>query len=158
MALQPDIQYVPFHYVDGSTARKVERNTAPKAAAVPRPQPRRAKRRVVAVDLTAIFGIVVAVVMFCAMVAGVVEYNACLERNRQMSDYVASLQLENAQLQKTYRENMDLDYIREVAGVLGMVPAEDVEQIQIQVQIPQEETVEMGFWESVTTFLAGLFA
>ncbi len=158
MAQQPDIQYVPFVYVDGSTARKVERKTVHKAATKPVSKARKAKRLVIEVDPTAVIGILVAMVMLVAMISGVVEYNRCVKQNQIMSDYVTSLQLENTQLQQEYQENIDLDYIRDVADAIGMVPAEDVQQIQIQVQPPQEETVEMGFWTSFTTFLAGLFA
>ena len=158
MALQPDIQYVPYYYVDGSTARKVQGKTVHNHTAKPVSKPNRAKRKVIAVDPAAIVGIVVAVILLCSLVSGFVEYRQCLEQNRMMSDYVTSLQLENVQLQQQYRENVDLDYIREVADAIGMVPTEDVQQIQIQVQPPQEDTVEMGFWESFTTFLAGLFA
>ena len=158
MAMQPDIQYVPFCYVDGSAARKVQRQSEKKASAAPAPKRRRAKRKVIAVDPVAIGGIVIAMVMLVMLLAGFGEYTASQERNRQMQDYLTSLQLENAQLQHSFDSNIDLDYVEEVADALGMVPAEDANQIQIQVQLPMEETVELTLWESITTFLAGLFA
>lgn len=163
MALQPDIQYVPFYYVDGSTARKAERRQAPapqKAAApTAAPKRRRSKRKTVAVDPVALCGLLVVAVMICAMVAGYAEYTASLERNAQMSAYIDTLQEENAQLQQQYEAGYDLDQIQSVADALGMIPAEDAQQISMDVQLPQqEEQVQLGFWESFTTFLAGLFA
>lgn len=158
MAQQPDIQYVPYYYVDGSAARKLERKSVHTHTVKPAPKAHRAKRKVIALDPAAIVGAVIALVMLCAMISGFAEYRQCQQRNRVMRDYMTSLQLENAQLQQQYRENMDLEYVQEVADAIGMVPAEDVQQIQIQVQPPEEETVNVGFWQSITAFLAGLFA
>ena len=62
MAMQPDIQYVPFYYVDGSTARKVQRQPEKEATAAPAQNRRRAKQKVIAVDPVAIGGICVAMV------------------------------------------------------------------------------------------------
>ena len=159
MAMQPDIQYVPFCYVDGTAARKVahqqvKKATAPKSA----PKRRQAKRKVVAVDPVAIGGIVIAVVMLAMLLAGFAEYTAVQEQNRLMEDYVTSLQLENAQLQQNFDSNVDMEYVEQVADALGMVPAGDAHQIQIQVQLPAEQPAQLTFWETVTTFLTGLFA
>lgn len=160
MALQPDIQYVPFHYVDGSTARKVERNR-PSAKAVPAmaPQRRRSKRKTVAVDPVAVTGLLVLTVLLCAMAVGFFQYGASVKRNAQMQQYITELEAENAQLQQRYDEGYDLEDIQDIAGALGMVPADDAERIEIQVQLPQpQEQTQLSFWESFTTFLAGLFA
>ena len=158
MAMQPDIQYVPFHYVDGSAARKVQRQTFKKASAAPVPKPRRAKCKVIAVDPAAIGGILVAVTLLVMMLVGFSQYSACRERTRQMEDRLTAMQLENSRLEQTYVDDIDLDYIREVADAMGMVPAQNAQQVQIQVQLPQQETPKMNLWESFTTFLAGLFA
>ncbi|MBE6977544.1 MAG: hypothetical protein E7438_02745 [Ruminococcaceae bacterium] len=157
MALQPDIQYVPICYVDGSAARKLERPVY-KTPAAPQPRSRKAKRIVVAIDPVAIFGLLVAMVLLISMVSGFVQYAVAQEQNRQMSDYVTALELEKAQLEQIYREGYDLDEIRDFADANGMVPAEQAPQIQIDVQLPQPEQQQMTFWESVSTFLAGLFA
>ena len=158
MALQPDIQYVPFYYVDGSTARKVQRQSVKKTAAAPAPKRRRAKRKTIAIDPVAIGGIAVAMVMLVMMLVGFAQYSICQERNRQMQDYLTSLQLENAQLQQSYDSNIDLDYIQDVAEAMGMVPAQDAQQVQISVQLPEQTAPQMTLWESIATFLAGLFA
>ena len=158
MALQPDIRYVNLYAFDGNAARKVQRQPVKKATAAPKAQPRRAKRKVIAVDPVALCGIVVAVVMMVMMLTAYAEYNACQDRNRQMQDYLSSLQLENAQLQQNFDSQIDIEYIEEVAGALGMVPSSDANQIQIEVQLPQETTGELNLWQSITTFLSGLFA
>ena len=158
MAMQPDIQYVPFCYVDGSAARKVQRQPQKKATAAPASRPRRAKRKVIAVDSVAICGTVIAVVMLVMLLAGFAEYTALQEKNRQMQDYVTSLELENAQLQQTFDGNIDMEYVEEVADALGMVPMENANQIQIEVELPPQQTEQLTLWQSITTFLAGLFA
>lgn len=157
MALQPDIQYVPICYVDGSTARKLEQPVY-KTPAAPQPRRRKAKRIVVAVDPVAIFGLLIAVVMLVCMISGFVEYSVLQAQNRQMADYVTSLELEKAQLEQMYRDGYDLDEIRQFAETNGMVPAEKAPQIQVEVELPKQEQTQLSFWESITTFLAGLFA
>lgn len=158
MAMQADIQYVPFCYVEGTAARKVERKSAKKATAAPVNKVRRAKRKTVAVDPVAIGGIVIAVVMLVMLLAGFAEYTALQEQTRQMRDYVTSLQLENTQLQHDFDSKVDMDYVQEVADAMGMVSADDVYQISIDVQVPTEEATELTLWESIATFLTGLFA
>ena len=160
MALQPDIQYVPICYVDGSTARKLEQPVykASSSKAAQQPRRRKAKRIVVAIDPVAIFGLLVAMVMIVGMVSGFVQYSVLKEQNRQMTDYVTALELEKTQLEQDYRDGYDLDEIRDFAEANGMVPMEQAPQIQIEVQLPQQEQPQLSFWESITTFLAGLFA
>jgi hypothetical protein len=91
MAMQPDILYVNLYDFDGNAARKVQRQPAKQAAATPKAQPRRAKRKVIAVDPVALCGIVVAVVMMIMMFSAYAEFNACQDRNRQMQDYLRSV-------------------------------------------------------------------
>ncbi len=156
MAVRTDIQYVQF-YTDGSTARKLEKKQQTKHAATPKY--RRAKRKVVVVDPVAIVGTLAAMCLLVCLLVGYVQYRTVQAQSQQMSQYVQQLQQENQQLQQTYKNGYDLDQIRDIAEALGMIPAGDATQIQIQVQIPQEEAVEqISLWESFTTFLAGLFA
>lgn len=158
MAKQPDILYLNLYDFDGNAARKVQRQPVKKATASPKAQPRRAKRKVIAVDPVAICGIVVAVVMMVMMLSAYAQFNACQDRNRQMEDYLSSLQLENAQHQQSYEGQIDLEYVEEVADALGMVPAGDASQIQIEVQLPEAPVQQLNLWQSITTFLSGLFA
>ena len=156
MAVRTDIQYVQY-YVDGSAARKLEKNTQKKHAAAPKS--RKAKRKVVVIDPVAILGVLVAVCMLVFLVVGFVQHRALQQQTEEMSLYIDQLQQENAQLEQTYQDGYDLDEIRDIAQAMGMIPAGDAPQIEMEVQIPQEEsTDEMTIWESFTTFLAGLFA
>ncbi len=156
MAMQPDIQYVSF-YMDGTAAKKLDRQAAPKAAA-PKPKKRKLKCRVIKVDPVALLGIVLAAVMLISMAAGVAEYQSCMEKQAQMHAYIGQLQQENAQLQQAYNEGYDLEQVRNIASAIGMVPAEEAEHIAIEVRIPQQPERELSFWEEATIFLAGLFA
>lgn len=156
MALQPDIMYVSY-YTAGSAAYNIERKPAkPKAAPVHKK--RRVKRKVIAVDPVALGGILVAVCMFFMLVSGFREYQASVEQAQRMSVYVEQLQKENAALRNTYDNSYDVSDVYEKATAIGMVPKEKVEQIQIQVEIPQQEEVRLSFWENVSLFLTGLFA
>ena len=157
MALQPDIQYVPICYVDGSTARKLEQPIY-RTNATPQPRRRKAKRVVIAIDPVAIFGVLIAMVLLVCMVSGVVQYTVLQAQNRQMTDYITALELEKAQLEQTYRDGYNLDDIRDFAEANGMIPAEDLPQIQIEVELPEQEQPQLSWWDSITTFLAGLFA
>ena len=156
MAVRTDIQYVQF-YTDGSTARKLEKKQQTKHAAAPRY--RKAKRRVVVLDPVAIVGAVAAVCVLVFLLVGFVQHRTLQAQTQQMNQYIQQLQQENLQLEQTYKDGYDLDEIRDIAESLGMIPAGDATQIQIQVQVPQDQvTEEMTLWESFTTFLAGLFA
>ena len=156
MAVRTDIQYVQY-YVDGSAAKKTAPKTETKHAATPKT--RKVKRKVVVIDPVAVIGVVATVCMLVIMAVGFVRYQNVQEQTNRMNLYIQQLQQQNTELQQTYENGYDLDQIQEIADALGMIPAEDAQQIQVQVQIPQEAPVEeMTLWESFTTFLAGLFA
>lgn len=158
MALQPDIMYVSY-YTAGSAAydldRKVEK---PKAAAVHKRRRPMKKQRVIAVDPVAVVGILVAVCMFFALISGVQQYRDTLEQNQKMQSYVEQLQHENTALQHTYENSYDADTVYEMATAIGMVPQNQVQHVQISVEIPRAQEVQLSFWENVSLFLTGLFA
>ena len=156
MARQADIQYVQYP-VDGTAARKVERPNQDHTAA-PVYTRRRSERKVIAVDPVAICGIVLSVVMLIAMVAGLTEYRHSLQQTRQMGAYVQQLRQENANLQRTYQAGYDLEEIEQIALEAGMVPAENMERVRIDMRAPQEDETRMSFWDSLTDFLTGIFA
>lgn len=156
MALQADVRYVQYS-VDGTAARKLQRHTAQTNAA-PVYRRRRAERKVIAVDPVALAGILLSVVVLIAMVVGLVQYQHSLQQRNRMSEYVQQLEQENAQLEQAYKDGYDLDEIRDIAMNAGMIPAEDVERISVSVQEPAQEETHMSFWETVTTFLTGIFA
>ena len=157
MALQPDIMYVSY-YTAGSAAYDMNRKPEkPKSTAVHKRRHVK-KQRVIAVDPVAVVGILVAVAMFFALVSGVQEYQDTLEQNQQMQIYMEQLQNENAALQQTYENSYDALRVYEMATAIGMVPQSQVEHVQIDVQIPQTQEVQLSFWENVSLFLTGLFA
>lgn len=156
MALQADVQYVKYP-VDGTAAWKAEHHTQENTAA-PVYARRRTQRKVIAVDSVALCGIVLAAVMLIAMVAGLVEYRHSLRQARQMSAYVQQLQQENTRLQQTYEAGYDLEEIERIALEAGMVPAESMERVRINMQSPTQENTRMSFWDTITTFLTGIFA
>ncbi len=156
MARQADIQYVRYP-VDGTAARKAE-HTSRHNTAAPVYSRRPSGSKVIAVDPVAVCAIVLSVVMLIAMAVGLVEYRRSLRQAHQMSQYVQQLQQENLQLQRTYKDGYDLEEIEKIVLEAGMVPAENMERVRIQMeQEPQEET-RMSFWDTLTTFLTGFFA
>ena len=156
MALQAEVQYVNYP-VDGTAARKVERNTQ-RIDPAPVYTRRRAERKVIAVDPVALCGILLSAVMLISMVVGLAQYGHSLRQARQMNAYVQQLHQENLQLQQQYKEGYDLDEIMDIALEAGMVPVENLNRVRINMQAPQEEDTRMSFWDTVTTFLTGIFA
>lgn len=153
MARQFDVQYLGG-YMDGSAARKIEmpkpRKTVRKTAA------KRNKRIVLHVDPLAILSIAVACVMMIMLTAGVFEFMDARQEMIQMDAYVQTLQQENAALQEEYDAGYDLENVKQTAQALGMVPVDQVKQVAIRVQVPEQ--VQPSGWEQFRMFLAGLFA
>ena len=109
--------------------------------------------------LSLLVGVALAVVvLLCAIMVSFVQYGLNARRNAQMSQYITQLEAEQVQLQQQYEDGYDLEDIRDIAGALGMIPAQDAPQIEIDVPQPQQEQAQLSFWESIATFLAGLFA
>lgn len=157
MALQADVRYVQYS-VDGTAARKIQRHTAQNESVVPAYKRRKAEHKVIAVDPVALAGIVLSAVVVVAMIFGLVQYHQSLQRSRQMNAYVQQLQQENAQLEETYKAGYDLDEIRDIALDAGMVPAEGMRRVTVSMQEQPQTQTQMSFWDTVTTFLAGIFA
>ncbi len=157
MAIQPDIQYVTF-YTAGSAARKVERVAQKPKVPLPTQRQRRVKRKVIAVDPIALCGILVAVCMFFALVAGIREQREAIAQAQQMSAYAEQLRQENTALESAYRDSYDLEEIYEVATAIGMIPREDAQNVQIEVRPLTSEEKQPTLWENVTLFLTRLFA
>lgn len=157
MARQPDIQYVRF-YTAGSAARKLEPVSEPrKKVELPQPKVRRQRRKVIRIDPIALCAVAVAVFMFVAMVAGVVELASVNIQAEKMESYAAQLQGENTKLRDTYESGYDLSDIEEKALGMGMVPVDQVEHITVQVETRQPEP-EPTFWEELGMMIAELFA
>ena len=153
MARQFEVQYIRS-YTDGTAARKLDM-PLPRKAAHKRPA-QKAKRIVLHSDPVAIMGIAMAVIMLVLMSVGCVKLLSAQQDMAVMNDYVQTLRQENIQLQDEYDAGYDLEKVRQTALALGMVPVDQVKQVSIRVQVPQEP--QPDGWEQLRIFLAGLFA
>lgn len=156
MARKNDILYVRFQ-TDGSAARQLIQ-PAPFENTLKLPKVRRQKRYILRVDPVAIIGTVAAVSMLIMMVAGIFRLAATRQQMVQMEAYVQELSQENTRLQGEYRNGYDLESVERTARAMGMVPAQQIKQIPIEVELPQEEPAPRNFFERVTAFFKDLFA
>ncbi len=157
MTLQPDILYVPYCY-DGTASRKVQPRRAPvQQAQRSQVNRRRRKKTVVRIDPVAVLATAVACIMLICMAVGMVRLNAVNDKTEQYETYLSQLESENVVLQEQYHSNYDADDVRQKALAMGMVPREQIPQITVQVNTPDQEQAP-NFWEQIGTFLAGLFA
>lgn len=155
MARYPDVRYVQF-YTAGSAARKLEIPTPFKTER--KPKVRKQSKAVVRIDPLAALGVATAAVMLILMLVGLVRLQAAKQEYAVMEQYVESLQAENKTLQQAYDSGYDIEEVERTALALGMVPAEQVQQIPIQVSVVETEPETVGFWDRVSAFLTGLFA
>ena len=156
MARINQVQYVNF-YTAGSAAYKYEPTPLPKKKQAQLPKMRRKKRILVYVDPVAILGVCIAMVMLVMMISSFVQLSTAQKQEAQMAAYVEQLQQENVQLRSEYEAGYDPEEIRQIALGMGMVPADQVEHIQIQAAPPVVEE-ELTAWENFCMFLTGLFA
>ena len=156
MAKGPEIQYIRF-YTDGSAARKLEEQPPKKRRKAAAPRPAR-KPVVIHVDLLAVAGICMAVVLLVLMGVGLARLEDARQTAAAMSQRVADLKAENASLSREYEEKVDLEQIRQQAGLLGMIPVDEGQKLPIRVELPPAPTVELTLWERISAFFAGLFA
>ncbi len=156
MAQHPSVQYVRY-YTDGTAARKLEYAVPNHQKTASLPKVKKAKARKIYVDPVAVLGVVVALCMLIVMAVGVGQLQQAREESAMMELYVDQLTRENRELTVQYAESYDLDMVEQTALALGMVPSDQVPTTQIKVTVPQmveEPTV----WETISTFLTGLFA
>ena len=157
MARKAEVQYVNF-YMAGSEALKFDPKPVVQSKQPVRlPKQRRKKKIVLLVDPMALLGICMAFVMLIMMIVGMFQLGSAQKQARQMQAYVERLQAENAQLEQEYRAGYDPEEIRQIASAMGMIPKEEAQHIQIQIEAPQAEE-ESSFWQNVYTFLVDIFA
>ena len=156
MARQPEIQYINAA-VCGSCAYQLDFRPLRKKKKAQLPKMKREKKKVIAIDPVALMSIGVACVLFVLMVAGFCRLQDARAETAALSNYVSTLQEQNAQLRDTYEAGYDLEEIEKIALAMGKVPASQVPQISIQVEVP-EEVEEPTAWENFYAFLTGLFA
>ena len=156
MARKTEVRYVSF-YTAGSAAYQYDPQPIQQKKEVKLPKQRRQKKIVVHVDPVAILGICMAMVLLVSMVVGLTQLSAAQKQANQMQGYVSSLSERNEELRTTYEQGYDPQEIYEIATAMGMIPAEQAQKITIHVdhmEVAEEPTV----WDSIWTFLAGLFA
>lgn len=156
MARKAEVRYVNFYSV-GSSAYKLDAMPTPKKQAAPIPKQRKVKKILLRVDPIALAGVFLAFIMLIMMVVGLFQLGSAKHQAAQMQSYVLQLQAENRVLDAQYRAGFDPDEIRQIATQMGMVPVEQAQQIQITVPVA-EPVQEPTVWETVYTFLVGLFA
>lgn len=156
MARKAEVRYINFYSV-GSSAYKLDVMPAPKKQAAPIPKQRKAKKILLKVDPIALAGVFLAFVMLIMMVVGLFQLGSAKRQATQMQTYVRQLEAENRVLDAQYRAGFDPEEIRQIATQMGMVPIEQAQQIQITVPVT-EPVQEPTVWETVYTFLVGLFA
>lgn len=157
MAGKPDVRYINY-YISGTAAP----NLAPqpvrqKKPRLPKPRAREDRELVLQLDPVAIAGIVVAVVLLVMMAVGLSRLYTRQAELSVSTQYLEQLKTENQQLKDTYAAGYDLEEIEKLAAAIGMVPKEELPQVQIQVVVPRPQQ-EPTRWESFWSFLTGLFA
>ena len=154
MAQRLPIEYVKFYTV-GTAAQKVE--VAKPKLAEPVFLPPVKKRKRVFVDPVANFGVMVAICMLFTMFVGVHRLRQVRQDAAAMEQYVLHLQDINQERKDIYHSSYTLEEIEKTAMALGMVPMDQVTHQTIDVTEPAPQEAP-SVWESVGTFLSGLFA
>lgn len=137
MARKPDVQYIRY-VTDGSAARKAQ-------PVMPKPKTRLPKVRkpkeqgVYRIDLLAITGIFLSLVMLALMVVSCFQLHDYQLKANAMDDYVDVLKEENNRLTDKYEDAVDLEAIENMALTLGLVPIEEVTHLSVAVT-PSRET------------------
>ena len=157
MARKAEVRYINF-YSAGSSAYKVDTVSYPqKKRTVPSPKQRKSKKVLIHVDPVAVAGVFFAAVMLVMMAVGLFQLSSARKQAVQMQAYVLQLQEHNRVLDAQYHAGFDPEEIRMIATQMGMIPVEQAQQIHITVPVTQP-VQEPTVWETVYTFLVGLFA
>lgn len=155
MAYKTSVQYVRF-YTDGTAARKMD-YAVPENKPATQAKPRTVKKKKIYVDPVAILSVMVAVCMLIVMAVGVSQLREAQREAAQMERYVIQLTREREALTQEYAASYDLESVEQTALALGMVPSDQVRQTRITVT-PSQTAEEPTAWETIATFLTGLFA
>lgn len=156
MARKAEVRYINFYSV-GSTAYKLDAMPTPKKQAAPAPRQRKPRKILLRLDPIAVAGVFLAFVMLIMMVVGLFRLGSARKQAVQMHSYVQQLEAQNRALDEKYRAGFDPEEIRQIALQMGMVPVEQAQRIEVTVPVT-EPVQEPTVWETVYTFLVGLFA
>lgn len=155
MAMRTEIRYINA-YVSGTAAPQTVERPRPKSN-VRLPKAKKPQKRLIQVDMVSLAGIATALLLAVMLVVGLVQMNQARQEAKMYKEYALSLRQENAQLRDTYHSSYDLEEVRKISAAMGMVPADQVEHIQMEVTPPRQEQ-EMNAWESFWSFFVGMFA
>jgi hypothetical protein len=156
MARKAEVRYINFYSV-GSSAYKLDAMPTPKKQAAPMPKRRKSSKILLKVDPIACAGVFLAFIMLIMMVVGLFQLGSARNQAAEMQSYVSRLEAENRVLNDQYQSSIDPDEIRQIATQMGMVPVAQAQCIEITVPVT-EPVQEPTAWETVYTFLVGLFA
>lgn len=157
MAPKAKIEYINDFYSYGSEAKIIEFVPQQEQPKTTLPKPVQEKKLCILVDPVALCGLIVAVLMFCVMGAGLLQYREVCTHKQVVSEYVNQLRDENLLLKHNYRRSYDLDKVRETALALGMVPASEVTCTRIWAPIAEPEP-ENTWWDDFLWSWSNLFA
>lgn len=157
MAHKPEIQYIGQFYVHGSEAKKLAQKTEQKKAKTELPLHRFERVRKVYVDPLAIGSILMAAVLLVTMVMGALSLQTAWQELDIAQQYVHELETRNSVLSAQYRAGYDLEEVYSAALALGMIPAEEVQTMQLRVTVPAQEP-ETTWVDDLVWFVEGLFA
>lgn len=156
MAQKHDILYVNF-YTDGSAARKM-------APAFPAAQPRkkpaanRQKKTVLYLDPVAVGSLIVAAVLLVMMAVGLTQLQNAQAEAEAMETYLETLTEQKEQLAEQFDQQVDLQTVEKTALAMGMVPKDQVQSVNIQVDEIRIEEPQETFWDRMYAILTNLFA
>ncbi len=151
-----DVQYVRFS-TDGSAARRAAPAVSVSTGTLPRLRKQRVQ--VLYVDPVALLSIAVAAVMLVTMLVGLVHLKQVQKQTAQMEAYVQQLSQQHESLQQAYEDACNMEVVEKTALALGMIPADEAEQIMVYLPAVQAEEPEaVSLWNRIGIFLSGLFA
>lgn len=153
--MRTEIQYINA-YVSGNLATQPKK-IPQKKASVQLPRARKRQKWLIPVDVVALGGILISLVLGIMMIVSLVQMNQAQQEAETMRQYALSLQQENQVLQDTYTAGYDMEEVQQIAHAMGMVPVEQVQHVQIQLQVPQAVETP-STWESFWAFVVGMFA
>jgi len=156
MARKAEVRYINFYSV-GSSAYKLDAMPTPRKQAATAPKQRKPRKVLLRLDPIAVAGVFLALIMLIMMVVGLFRLGSAKRQAAQMQSYVLQLEAQNRVLNEKYRAGFDPEEIRQIATQMGMVPIEQAQRIEISVPVT-EPVQEPTVWETVYTFLVGLFA
>ena len=160
MAQKPykfNIEYIEKFYSYGSEAKVVEFKPVYKENRPKVPKHKREPVTVIHIDPVAFCGLMLAVVMFVVLMAGLIQFGVLAQDHAAMEDYVMQLREENVLLKHKYNAYFDMAEVAQTATALGMIPVEEARTMTVHVDVPVRQP-EPTWWDDVVWSMSGLFA